>query len=234
MFLNIECQPAEFQLPQPERLIMDLHIFGPGLSTLVRSVRLYCEEKGLTYTYGMHLNGVPVSWRSAAHRALHPFGKVPVLLHGSTAIFETMAIFRYLDAAHPERSPTNAFATQMLLEQWSSALVTSVDASLVRNYILPIVGPNQSIACDTETLEAARLEAGHTLAILDAKLGDHSFFCTEHWSIADALLTPMLDYLMLITKPESLLSQWPRLHDYLQRMRTRPSGCVVLQNTPTG
>jgi len=48
------------------------------------------------------------------------------------------------------------------------------------------------------------------------------------------LLTPMLDYLMLITKPESLLSQWPRLHDYLQRMRTRPSGCVVLQNTPTG
>ncbi|MCQ4255505.1 glutathione S-transferase family protein [Stutzerimonas stutzeri] len=213
---------------------MDLHIFGPGFSTLVRSVRLYCEEKGLTYTYGMHLNGFPVSWRSEAHRALHPFGKVPVLLHGSTAIFETMAIFRYLDAAHPERSPTHAPATQMLLEQWSSALVTSVDASLVRNYILPIVGPNQSTPIDAKTLEVARLEAERTLSILDAQLGERAFFCAEHWSIADALLTPMLDYLTLITEPANLLSQWPRLRDYLGRMRTRPSGCAVLQTTPAG
>ncbi|RRU76003.1 glutathione S-transferase family protein [Stutzerimonas xanthomarina] len=211
---------------------MDLHIFGPGFSTLVRSVRLYCEEKGLTYTYGMHLNGCPISWRSEAHRALHPFGKVPVLLHGSTAIFETMAIFRYLDATHPERSPTHTLAPTMLLEQWASALVTSVDASLVRNYILPIAGPNHSITRDTETLEIARLEAEQTLAILDTQLGEHFFFCTEHWSIADALLTPMLDYLMLITEPAGLLSQWPRLRDYLERMRTRPSGCAVLQSTP--
>ena len=110
--------------------------------------------------------------------------------------------------------------------------VTSVDASLVRNYILPIAGPNHSITRDTETLEIARLEAEQTLAILDTQLGEQFFFCTEHWSIADALLTPMLDYLMLITEPAGLLSQWPRLRDYLERMRTRPSGCAVLQSTP--
>lgn len=212
---------------------MNLHVFGPAFSTFVRSVRLYCEEKELAYTCGMSLSGQPISWKSEAHRALHPFGKVPVLLHDGTQVFETMAICRYLDAMVPSPVGSLTLAHQTLVEQWSSALVTSVDAALVRNYILPIAGPNRTVMMDAKTREAARLEVAQTLAILDAQLREQPFLCGEHWSMADALLIPMLDYLARITEPVSELSAWPRLTGYLERMRARPSTCAVLQS-PAG
>jgi glutathione S-transferase len=213
---------------------MDLHIFGPGFSTLVRSVRLYCEEKALSYTYGMSLDGHSISWRCDEHRVLHPFAKVPVLLHADRHVFETSAICRYLDAVFPGRTPAHDFATQTLIEQWSSALVTSVDAALVRNYILPLIGPSRPKTLDPQALAAARLEAERTLAILDSQLGECPFICGELWSMADTLLVPMLDYLALITDPASVLGQYPRLMNYLERMRSRPSGCAVLQSAPAG
>ena len=209
---------------------MNLHIVGPAYSTLVRSVRLYCEEKGLTYTHGMSLNGRPINWRSDDHLAIHPFGKVPVLFHGDTSIFETTAIFRYLDAVYPERRPPLSLATETVIDQWTSALVTSVDASLVRAYIVPLAGPNRPVTIDAQTLAAAQLAAERTLAVLEVQLGEQPFICGARWTMADALLTPMLDYLALITEPASLLSERPRLTAYLDRMRSRAAGQVVLRN----
>lgn len=212
---------------------MKLHVLGPGFSTLVRSVRLYCEEKGLVYSYGMDIDGAAVAWRSEAHLACHPFAKVPVLLHGSTQVFETTAICRYIDAALSAGASTYDLQTRTLIDQWSSALVTSVDASLVRGYILPIAGPNRPAFTDRDKRARARLAAEETLAILDAQLGDQPFFCGKHYSMADALLSPMLDYLAQIAEPASLLDNQPRLMRYLGNMRKRPSGLAVLQNGGT-
>lgn len=210
---------------------MKLHVFGPGFSTLVRSVRLYCEEKGLAHSYGMDIRDVEVAWRSEAHLALHPFAKVPVLLHGSMQVFETTAICRYVDAAFSTGVSTVDLQTRTLIDEWSSALVTSVDASLVRGYIVPIAGPNRLGFTDRDELARAQSAAEETLAILDAQLGDQPFFCGEHYSMADALLSPMLDYLAQITEPARLLGSQPRLKRYLSNMRNRPSGRAVLQDS---
>lgn len=210
---------------------MKLHVLGPGFSTLVRSVRLYCEEKGLVYSYGMDIDGIAVAWRSEAHLACHPFSKVPVLFHGSTQVFETTAICRYIDAALSAGASAYDFRTRTLIDKWSSALVTSVDASLVRGYILPIAGPNRPSSLDKEKLARAQLAAEKTLAILDAQLGNQPFLCGEHYSMADALLSPMLDYLARISEPASLLDNQPRLERYLMNMRNRPSGLAVFQGS---
>lgn len=207
---------------------MELHIFGPDFSTLVRSVRLYCEEKGLSYTYGMSLKGYAVDWRSETHRRYHPFGKVPVLFHADAHLFETNAICRYLDTAFPESSlQPFEIPIRTLVDQWSSALVTSVDKDLVRDYLLLVAGPNRPTIIDPATLASAELQVEATLAILDAQLDEHPYLCGEHYSLADALLTPMLDYLAMIPAPD-WLGHWPRLGAYLSRMRARPSGRSVL------
>lgn len=211
---------------------MELHIFGPGFSTLVRSVRLYCEENQLSYTHGMSLEERPISWRSDEHRAYHPFGKVPVLLHGDIHIFETLPICRYLQTVFVAPIPEHDLATQTLVDQWSSALITSVDTALVRNYILPLAGPDRPKTLDVQALTAARLKAEETLAILDSQLGERPFICGACWSMADALLVPMLDYMALISDSASLLAKQPRLMSYLDRMRNRPSGLAVLQRAP--
>ena len=121
---------------------MTLHIFGPAFSTLARSVRLYCEEKGLAYTHGLILDGEQVQLRSPEHLRLHPFGKVPVLLDGEARVFETTSICRYLDAAYPDTSlqPTEPLS-RAEVDQWSGALALYIDQVLVRRYLLLVASP---------------------------------------------------------------------------------------------
>lgn len=208
---------------------MSLHILGPGFSTFVRSVRLCCEEKKLTYSYGMTLHGKPFDWRGETHRAYHPFGQVPVLFHEGKHVFETYAICRYLDAVFPDRAliPTD-LAAHTEIDQWCIALTTSVDECLVRNYLLLVAGPNRPKEVDTASLARSEMKVESTLAVLDKQLGEQAFICGNDYSVADALLTPMLDYLADVSRPAGWLECWPRLRSYLDRMRSRPSGRVLL------
>ncbi len=94
---------------------------------------------------------------------------------------------------------------------------------------MPIARPNRSGFPDQQMLANAQSAAEKTLAALDEQLGDQPFLCGKHYSMADALLTPMLDYLAQISEPASLLDAQPRLSSYLARMRNRASGQKVLQ-----
>lgn len=207
---------------------MSLHVYGPAFSTLVRSVRLYCLEKDLTVGCGMSVDGRPVPWRSAEHFALHPFGQVPVLLHNGNSVFETLGICRYLDRAFPETSlqPKDP-ASQTLVDQWASALITTVDSCLIRRYLLLVLGPRVAEPLAGPALAQAEQDVDRTLAVLDGELGEGDFFCGVCYSLADALLTPMLDYLTRMPGRDWLAGR-PGLAAYLQRMRQRPSGRKVL------
>ncbi|GAB3386346.1 glutathione S-transferase family protein [Azotobacter armeniacus] len=209
---------------------MSLHILGPGFSTFVRSIRLYCEEKSLDYTYGLEVDGHTIALRSPEHLALHPFGKLPVLLHGERRVFETTTICRYLDEAFPQLSlqPPD-LAQSVEVDQWSAALALYVDDRLVRRYLLLFVSPLQpSRPIDREAVAASEPLVIQTLELLERQLGNREYFCGADYSMADAILTPMLDYLQRLPDSSVWLEQKPGLHDYLQRMRLRPSGGKVL------
>jgi glutathione S-transferase len=207
---------------------MSLHIYGPAFSTLVRSVRLYSLEKGLTASYGMNVDGRAVYLRSAEHFALHPFGQMPVLLHDENRVFETIAICRYLDRVFADSTlePEDA-ASQTLVDQWASALITTVDTCLIRRYVLRIIGPRVAEPIAGPALARAELAVDQTLSVLDREIGDQDFFCGVRYSLADALLTPMLDYLTRIPGRDWFAGR-PGLATYLQRMRHRSSGHEVL------
>ncbi|HEY6611922.1 MAG TPA: glutathione S-transferase family protein [Pseudomonas sp.] len=207
---------------------MALHIYGPAFSTLVRSVRLYCLEKGLTVGSGMSVDGRPVPLHSAEHFALHPFGQVPVLLHDGNRVFETLAICRYLDRAFPDSSlePEDA-ASRTLVDQWASALITTVDTRLIRRYLLQVAGPGNAAPLEGAALAQAEMAVDKTLDALERQLGEQDFLCSTSYSLADALLAPMLDYLTRIPGREWLAAR-PGLAAYLQRLRQRPSGREVL------
>lgn len=207
---------------------MALHIYGPRFSSLVRSVRLYCLEMGLEASVGLSVAGRPVAMHSPEHLALHPFGQVPVLLHDGASVFETLAICRYLDRAFPARSlePEDA-AGRLLVEQWASALISTVDTRLIRRYLLPVAGPGNAAPLDGAALTRAEAAVEQTLAVLERQLGGQAFLCGARFSLADALLAPMLDYLTRIPGRE-WLAAWPGLMAYLQRLRQRPSGREVL------
>src|SRR5260370_15039686 len=76
---------------------MPLVLHGYRYSVYVRIARLALAEKGVAYDR-VEVNpfapDVP-----ASYLALHPFGRVPTLVHGDFVLYETAAITRYVDRA---------------------------------------------------------------------------------------------------------------------------------------
>lgn len=82
----------------------DVIVHGVAPSTYTRTVRLACEEKGVSHRLE------PVEFGSDRLRSLHPFSKIPILEHGKVRVFETLAITRYVDEAFkgPALQPADA------------------------------------------------------------------------------------------------------------------------------
>ena len=73
----------------------DVVIHTYMLSPYGWTARYIAEGKGVDYRVADAHADAP------SHRALHPFGKVPVLPHGDIVVYETLAIAHYLDRAFP-------------------------------------------------------------------------------------------------------------------------------------
>jgi glutathione S-transferase len=87
---------------------MAVELYGYQFSVYSWIARLALEEKGVDYHWievDLFVQSVPVSYL-----ALHPFKRVPTLVHDSFQLYETGAITRYIDEAFPGPSlqPTDA------------------------------------------------------------------------------------------------------------------------------
>ena len=80
----------------------NVKIYGPAPSSYVRTTRMALVEKGVDYEL------LPIEFGSDAHRALHPYAKVPILEHGDVRLYETQAILRYIDARFDGPASPNA------------------------------------------------------------------------------------------------------------------------------
>ncbi|WP_136255642.1 glutathione S-transferase family protein [Onishia niordana] len=207
-----------------------VHIVGPQFSTFVRSVQLCCEEKGIPYTLGTESEGCPLVMHSSEHFALHPFGKVPILLHGERRLIETPSICRYLDAAFdgPALQPEAPWPRAQV-DQWTGILALYVDQALVRRYLLEFVFPKgENGAVRHEMVAAAQPEVVRLLGLLEEALSQGDYLVGDDFTIADALAAPMLDYLAGMPAAKDLLAETPRLMDYIERLRGRPAAARVL------
>ncbi|WED27580.1 glutathione S-transferase family protein [Vibrio sp. DW001] len=207
-----------------------LHIFGPQFSTFVRTVMLCCEEKGIEYSVGLSSAGISIELKSEAHFALHPFGKFPVLIHGKNRVFETPSICRYLDTEFEgtELQPKDT-TKKILVDQWSTAIAIYVDKILIRDYLLEFAFPKgKDGTIRREVIAEVEPRVIQALKDLEPLLTECDFICGEHYSMADALLTPMLDYLYTMPIKDHLFQSVPKLKNYIIRMQQRPSGIKVL------
>ncbi|WP_456267892.1 glutathione S-transferase family protein [Kushneria sp. AK178] len=207
-----------------------IHIFGPQFSTFVRSVQLCCEEKGIPYTVGTRVNGGDVEFKGARHLDWHPFGKVPVLLHGDHRLYETASICRYLDAVFdgPALQPDDPWQRAQV-DQWAATLSLYIDRRLVRDYLLEFAFPKgEDGTVRMDRVRDAEPEAIRALTLLEAQLGDRDYLVTDHFTIADAIAAPMLDYIAGLPAAGALMADTPRLQVYVERLRARPSAGRVL------
>ena len=139
-------------------------IYGPAISTYVRTVRLVCEEKGSPYEL-VEVDIMQGGNKTPEHLARHPFGRVPAFEHDGFPLYETSAITRYLDAVLPGAALTPGRPEGAARMQQAIAIVDSyaygamISAIVMQRVVMPLVGG----AAD-ETVVAAALPTAETLA----------------------------------------------------------------------
>ena len=194
----------------------------PG-SPYGRAVLIALQEKGADYRFSPV---APGTFRSPAHLARHPLGKVPVLEHGDFMLYETQAILRYLDRVLPEPAltPTDPRAAArmdqaMSLNDWY--LFNGVGNTIG---FQRVVGPRVLGLTPDEGVIAAALPRGREVfGVLAGILGVGPYFGGDGLFLADVLLAPQIDFFRDLPEWETLAGPHPHLVAWLDRMNARPS-----------
>ncbi len=185
----------------------DLEILGLAPSTYVRSVRLTCIEKGVDHRL------VPLDFKSPAHLALHPFGKMPVVKHGDVVVFETAAILDYLDTHFegPALMPSNRL-DRVRARQWMSA---AADALYPRAVGAFAGGPPDDVAAAVASLRTA-------LVAFDGALKNTPFIGGDRLGLADLYVWPMVAFAANDDAARSALDGLSTLGEWHTALAERP------------
>jgi len=194
----------------------------PG-SPFGRAVLITLEEKAARYRFS------PVSpgnLRTPQHLRLHPFGRVPVLEHGSFRLFETQAIVRYLDRVLPGASMTpadpQAAARMEQLMNVCDWYVFQGCGNVIA--FQRVVAPRiLSAPPDEAAIAAVMPRARHVFDALAAQLGSQPYFAGESFTLADVLLAPQLDFMQQTPEWSTLTAAHANLRAWLERVTARAS-----------
>jgi glutathione S-transferase len=156
-----------------------LKIYGDARSRAYRCIWLLRE-------LGLDFEQIPVdlsSERDSAFLAINPNGKVPALVDGSFALWESIAINLYLAKKFESDLTPRTLEEEAQTLQWSLWAVTECEASAVTlfNHTFP------RAARSTSDLEAAAAAAklGKVLPVLDGALARSAYLLGARFTVAD-------------------------------------------------
>jgi glutathione S-transferase len=197
----------------------DITLYGFPASSYTWSARMAAEEKGISHDLE------PIEFGSDAHKALHPFAKIPIMTHGEVTLYETAAICHYIDQTFDGASLAPASAAgQANMLQWNSAIVDYYyDWCTKRIVIQRLVVPNRGGTPDEDMIADAVPHTRHCMAVADEALKSSAYLAGDEPSTADFLLTPIANYMGAVPEGETVMEGLSALADWLARMQARPS-----------
>jgi len=170
------------------------------------------EEIGLPYEIvGMdHPNH---DLDSPAYRALNPFGQVPLIDDDGVVVSESGAIVIYLARKSGKLIPRDLAGEAQVL-RWCFSALTTVEMPLLAHWFVNLSGGK-----DSEPSKALHGWAEMRLAQLDGVLVNRHFIAADDFTVADILLTHVLD----AGTPTEMLKPRPNLLAYHARCTARPA-----------
>jgi glutathione S-transferase len=160
---------------------------------------------------------VPVYPKSDAHRALQPFGQVPMIKDGELTLFESGAILLHL----AEGTPLLPSGRRAEVTQWLIAALNSVEVAsggwmgmVLAERMPDVFGPPPTPGA----VEHARRNMMGKLDALEKLMVDRDWIAGA-FSTADIMMVDVLR----IPEAEDQLSSYPALTDYVARATARPA-----------
>jgi glutathione S-transferase len=170
------------------------------------------EEIGLPYEIvGMdHPNH---DLDSPAYRALNPFGQIPVIDDDGVVVSESGAILLYLARKTGKLIPRDLAGEAQVL-RWSVAALSTIELPILSRWFVNLSGGK-----DSQPSDALRAWADMRLKQLDGWLANRQFIATADFTVADILMTHVLD----AGTPREMLKPYANVLAYRARCTERPA-----------
>jgi len=189
-----------------------------------RRVRWVMAEKGVTDVDLVEIDIMSGDHKTPEYRARVGVPHVPALeLDDGTAISESVAICRYLEAIYPEPNLFGVDAReQAVIEMWTRRCEFYLANPIMLNvrHSHPAMAALEGVQV-AEVAEYNRLWAERFMRTLDRQLSDHEFIAGDRFTIADIVAVVGMDFARLVKyrPPEELthLARW------LETCRARPA-----------
>lgn len=201
-------------------------VYGPAVSSYVRTVRLALEEKGVPYELVEFdiFGGMPEEQQQR-----HPFGKVPAFSHDGFEIYETVAICRYVDEAsegpalQPAEVRERARMAQVISVLDSYTYPPMVGSVVMQRLVVPRLGgvPDESVILSA--LPAVR----RAVEVLEQMVGAGDFLAGDRLSLADLHFLPMFAYFAMTPDAGPILEDKPGLRRWWQQVSGRDSALAT-------
>jgi glutathione S-transferase len=194
-----------------------VHLHGYRYSVYSRIARLALLSKQVEHET---VEVDPFAELPDAYLALHPFGRVPVLRHGTFQLFETSAITRYVDRGfegpplQPERPAALARMDQVIAVIDSYAYWPMVRQVSSHAFFRPFFGEPSS----REEVELGLEASGTVLSFLDRVAAEGEVLNGRDLTLADCHLAPMIDYFVRAEEGRQALSLRPALQSWWERV----------------
>jgi glutathione S-transferase len=212
------------------RMTVQLHGFKYSVYSWI--VRLALHEKGVAYEWiEMNPFAEPVS---AQYLALHPFKRVPTLVHGEFVVYETSAITRYVDEAfNGPRLQRMLSVERARCNQILSIVDSYAYWPLVRQvFSHGVYKPRMRLPIDRSEIRQGLDATEKVLGSLEALASPERFLTGDGPSLADVYLAPMIGYFTLVEEGSVLLQQHDRLAAWWSTFSVRPTFLATTPRLP--
>ena len=154
-----------------------------------------------------------------AYRALNPFGQIPVIDDDGVVVSKSGAILLYLARKSGKLMPRDLAGEAQVL-RWSFAALNTVELPVLSRWFVNLSGGK-----DSKPSEALHGWAEMRLKQLDGWLKGRRFIATEDFSVADILMTHVLD----AGTRDEMLKPYANLLAYRARCTERPAWTKTLE-----
>ncbi len=202
-----------------------IRLLGRSTSGNVQKVLFGLEEMGVKYAredYGRQFGNT----QTPEYKKLNPNSKVPTLIDGDTATWESHTILRYLAALHKPELAGSTPAEKTHVERWMDWLLASLNTPYVAVFKDSKNEPEKRAA----DFAAQVADMGAQLKILDGHIAGKSFFALDRLTLADIALAPIVKRCLEfpVDKPDV-----PELTRWIKAMEERPAFAVATGKKPS-
>ena len=211
---------------------MAVELHGYQYSVYSWIARLALHEKGVAYSW-VEIDPFAVNV-SASYLAMHPFKRVPALVHGTFVVYETGAITRYVDEAFegPKLQRTEP-RERARCNQVMSIVDSYAYWPLVRQvFSHGVFRPRMKRPVDDNEVRRGLDAAAVVFKALEKLAGEGQYLCGNDLSLADIHLAPMIGYFELAPEGSALFEKHLRLRNWWLALSLRPAYLATMPRIP--